>query len=95
MAQIAQKFEHFLETYRCPEGGRWGGQDLDEATGGVVTRSYVSNLRKGTIGNPGFEKLRAIAEAWTPRRRWSSRRASARLTATYFRSGSAVRRLDQ
>ena len=38
----------------------WGGQDLDEAKGGVVTRSYVSNLlRKGRIENPGFEKLRA------------------------------------
>ncbi len=28
-----------------------------------MTRSYVSNLRKGRIENPGFEKLRAIAEA--------------------------------
>jgi transcriptional regulator with XRE-family HTH domain len=25
-----------------------------------VTRSYVTNLRKGRIENPGFEKLRAI-----------------------------------
>jgi transcriptional regulator with XRE-family HTH domain len=31
--------------------------------GGVVSRSYVSNLRKGRIENPGFEKLRAIAKA--------------------------------
>jgi transcriptional regulator with XRE-family HTH domain len=28
-----------------------------------VTSSYVSNLRKGRIENPGFEKLRAIAKA--------------------------------
>jgi transcriptional regulator with XRE-family HTH domain len=28
-----------------------------------VSRSYVSNLRKGRIENPGFEKLRAIAKA--------------------------------
>ena len=28
-----------------------------------MTRSYVSNLRKGRIENPGFEKLRAIAKA--------------------------------
>src|SRR3712207_4206602 len=41
----------------------WGGQDLHDATGGVVTRSYVSTLRKGRIENPGFEKLRAIAKA--------------------------------
>ena len=63
MVQIAQKFEHFLEVYRRPDGSRWGGQDLNDATGGVVTRSYVSNLRKGRIENPGFEKLRAIAKA--------------------------------
>jgi transcriptional regulator with XRE-family HTH domain len=62
VAQIAQKFEHFLEVYRRPDGSRWGGQVLHDATG-VVTRSYVSNLRKGRIENPGFEKLRAIAKA--------------------------------
>ena len=28
-----------------------------------MTRSYVSNLRKGSIENPGFDKLRAIAKA--------------------------------
>lgn len=60
---IAEKFESLLERYRREDGGRWTGQDLDEATGGVVTRSYVSTLRKGRIQNPGFEKLRAIARA--------------------------------
>jgi transcriptional regulator with XRE-family HTH domain len=63
LVQIAQKFEHFLDAYRRPDGSRWGGQDLHDATGGVVTRSYVSNLRKGRIENPGFERLRAIAKA--------------------------------
>jgi hypothetical protein len=29
----------------------------------VVTRSYVTNLRKGRIENPGYEKMRAIAKA--------------------------------
>ena len=60
MVQFADTFEHFLKVYRLyrrPDGGRWGGQDLDRATGGVVTRSYVSNLRKGTIEQPGFERL--------------------------------------
>jgi transcriptional regulator with XRE-family HTH domain len=28
-----------------------------------VTRSYVTNLRKGRIENPGYEKMRAIAKA--------------------------------
>jgi transcriptional regulator with XRE-family HTH domain len=28
-----------------------------------VSRSYVTNLRKGRMDNPGYEKLRAIAKA--------------------------------
>ena len=63
MVQIAQKFECLLEVYRRPDGSRWGGQDLHDATEGVVTRSYVTSLRKGRIENPGFEKLKAIAKA--------------------------------
>jgi transcriptional regulator with XRE-family HTH domain len=31
--------------------------------GGVVTRSYATNLRKGRIVSPGYEKLAAIAKA--------------------------------
>jgi transcriptional regulator with XRE-family HTH domain len=60
---IAQKFERLLDIYRRPDGHRWTGQQLDEATGGVVSRSYVTNLRKGRIENPSYEKLRAIAKA--------------------------------
>ncbi len=59
---IARKFERLLEVYRHSDGRRWSGQEIDEATGGIVTRSYVTNLRKGRIENPGFEKLRAIAK---------------------------------
>jgi transcriptional regulator with XRE-family HTH domain len=61
--RISQKFELFREKYRREDGGKWSGQDLQDATGGVVTRSYVSMLRKGKIENPGFDKLRAIAKA--------------------------------
>jgi transcriptional regulator with XRE-family HTH domain len=60
---VAQKFEHLLDTYRRPDGHRWTGQQLDKATGGVVTRSYVTNLRKGRIENPGYEKMKALAKA--------------------------------
>jgi transcriptional regulator with XRE-family HTH domain len=60
---VAQRFERFLEAYRRPDGRRWSGAQFDEATGGVVTRSYVTNLRKGRIENPGYEKMRAIAKA--------------------------------
>ena len=60
---IAQKFEGLLEMYRRPDGSKWSGQEIDEATGGIVTRSYITNLRKGWIENPGFEKLKAIVKA--------------------------------
>jgi hypothetical protein len=60
---IAQKFEGLLEMYRRPDGRKWSGQQIDEATGGVVTRSYVNNLRKGRIENRGYEKMRTIADA--------------------------------
>src|SRR4029450_2884743 len=59
---IAQKFEGLLEMCRRPDGRRWSGQEIDEATGGIVSRSYITNLRKGRIENPGYEKLKAIAK---------------------------------
>ena len=61
--RISQKFESLRDRYRRPNGTRWNGQQLQDATGGVVTRSYVSMMRKGKIENPGFDKLRAIAKA--------------------------------
>ncbi len=63
MAHIARRFEALLEAYRRADGRRWSGQSLSDATGGIVTRSYVTNLRKGRIENPGYEKLNAIARA--------------------------------
>jgi transcriptional regulator with XRE-family HTH domain len=60
---IAQKFERLLDIYRRPDGRRWSGQEIDEATGGVVSRSYVTNLRQGRIENPGYAKLAAMAKA--------------------------------
>ncbi len=59
--RISQKFESLRERYRRPDGTRWNGQQLQDATGGVVTRSYVSMMRKGKTENPGFDKMRAIA----------------------------------
>jgi transcriptional regulator with XRE-family HTH domain len=68
---IAQKFESLLDSHRHPDGRKWSGQELHEATGGVVTRSYVSTLRKGKISSPGVEKLVAIAKAMNfPPRLW-------------------------
>lgn len=56
-------FARLLDLYRRPDGSRWGGQSLENASGGAVTRSYVSNFKEGRIGNPGIDKLGAIAGA--------------------------------
>jgi transcriptional regulator with XRE-family HTH domain len=63
VAHVAHKFEHLLQTYRRSDGREWSGAQLAKATGGVVPRSYVTNLRKGRIESPGYEKLAAIASA--------------------------------
>lgn len=62
-AHISERFARLLGLYRQPDGSEWGGQDIEDATGGAVTRSYVSNLKRGRIENPGLDKLGALASA--------------------------------
>jgi transcriptional regulator with XRE-family HTH domain len=63
LSHVARKFERLLKAYRREDGRWWSGVELERATGGVVTRSYVTNLRKGRIENPGMDKLWALARA--------------------------------
>jgi hypothetical protein len=67
LPHVALKFERLLKAYRREDGRWWSGIELERATGGVVTRSYVTNLGKGRIVNPGMDKLAALAS-----RRWAS-----------------------
>ena len=60
---VSERFRRMLALYRKRDGSEWGGQDLENATGGAVTRSYVANLKKGRIENPGLAKLEAISDA--------------------------------
>lgn len=60
---VSERFRRLLALHRRPDGSEWGGQDLEDATAGAVTRSYVSNLKNGRIENPGLAKLEAIAGA--------------------------------
>jgi hypothetical protein len=55
LSHVSRRFARLLETYRREDGGKWSGIELERATGGVVTRSYVTNLRKGRIENPGMK----------------------------------------
>lgn len=77
---VSERFARLLELYRKPDGLEWGGQNLEKATGGVVSRSYVTNLRKGRIGSPGLDKLEAIAGAMGfPPQLWFSEEAGNRV----------------
>lgn len=60
---MSEKFERLLDAYRHSDGRRWSGAELAKATDGVVHRSYVTNLLKGRIESPGYDKMRAIAKA--------------------------------
>jgi hypothetical protein len=54
-------FARLLETYPHPEGGKWTGPRMQEATGGFVNAAYFSNLLTGRIKQPGQDKLKVIA----------------------------------
>lgn len=60
---VSVRFARLLDLYRKPDGSKWGGKDLQRATGGAVTRSYVANLKGGRISSPGLDKLAAISGA--------------------------------
>jgi transcriptional regulator with XRE-family HTH domain len=60
---VSERFRRMLGLYRKPDGSDWGGQDLENATGGAVARSYVANLKKGRIENPSLAKFEAISGA--------------------------------
>jgi len=87
---VAQRFKHLLDTFRHQDDRRWSGAELAKATGGVASRSYATNLRKGRIDNPGYEKLRAITKAmgFAPER--GSIRASATGHQSYRTAGAAA-----
>lgn len=60
---VSDRFGRLLVLYRKSDGSEWGGQDLETATGGVVKRLYITNLKKGRIDSPSLDKLEAIARA--------------------------------
>ena len=97
--RIAQKFELLMDRYRRPDGRRWSGQELQDASGGAVSRSYVSALRNGRIANPRFDKLRALAKAMGfPPELWFGNLDTLRVSAGAKRDegrGSIAERLNR
>ena len=60
---VAERFKILLDAYRQPDGSKWSGQGLEDATNGIVTRSYVSALKRGHVSQPAYDKLYAISRA--------------------------------
>ena len=68
----------FLELYPKPDGTSWTARDVEDATNGFVTASYLSNLKADRIRQPGYDRLKAIAVAvgfppalwYEPSERW-------------------------
>lgn len=73
MEEWANTFEEILDEYRRDDGSKWSGAALERATGGGVSRNYVSSLRRGDIREPSFAKILAISDAMgVPLERWRS-----------------------
>lgn len=61
-ARYAKRFERLLGMYPREGGKQWRGVEIERATDGFVSSSYVTALKKGRIHRPGLDKLRAIAD---------------------------------
>ena len=61
--EMGERFRRLQRTYRRPDGAAWTGAEIERATGGEVTRHYVSKLRNGYYKDPGFNKIAAISRA--------------------------------
>ncbi|MDP9474278.1 MAG: hypothetical protein M3R38_00990 [Actinomycetota bacterium] len=53
----------FLDRYRKPDGSNWTPKEIEAATNGFVTASYLSNLKADRIRQPGYDRLKSIATA--------------------------------
>lgn len=58
-----EKFRIMLRVIPAPDGGEWGGTNMERATDGKISTSYFSALRDGRIETPRADKLEAVAEA--------------------------------
>lgn len=58
----ARRFEILLRMHPRTDGRPWKASELEEASGGRLSQAYLSSLRKGKIGRPGFEQLFTISE---------------------------------
>lgn len=79
MEDWARRFELLRDEYRRDDGSKWTGAALERATGGIVSRTYVSEFARGKIKEPSFSKIVAMSDAMgIPLEAWRSREGEER-----------------
>ena len=69
----AERLELLLEAFRRPDGNRWALREIEQATGGSVSASYLSSIRNGRIKKVGGRQRRNTARAMGfPERLWDA-----------------------
>src|SRR5579871_4941873 len=61
-ASFAQRLNYLFATRLSARGRPYTLQEVCAGTGGKLTKSYLSLLRKGTIAVPSGEKVQALAD---------------------------------
>ena len=61
--EFAEKWKLLHDRYRRSDNELWKGTELERATGKMVSSSYVTAIKNGSIKDPGLKFLRAIAKA--------------------------------
>jgi transcriptional regulator with XRE-family HTH domain len=59
---VSEKIDHLFRTVRRGDGREYTYDDVEQGTGGRVSRSYVWKLRHGRNRNPSLDVLESMAE---------------------------------
>lgn len=60
---FGERFRWLHDQYRKPDGSKWKNTEIEQATGGLVSANYITNLKGSRLANPSYERLQAIARA--------------------------------
>jgi len=59
---VSEKIDHLFHTVRRQDGREYTYDDVEQGTGGRVSRSYVWKLRHGRNRNPSLDVIEALGE---------------------------------
>ncbi len=87
--EFGKQFDRLLDAHRKPDGSRWQLKEIEDATNGFVKGGYLTNLKKGRIRQPGFDRLRAVAHVMGfPVQEWFEEGARAEAEGGEHRPGA-------